>query len=369
MAKLSRLALCALAAVATLPAFGGLKKGPPPQLYTMERVDPPEGYRGLVVHAVDQRGEIAGLLTNDWVPHKTVFFREADGTMKRIEGPPGCLKTQVQWVVAFNDRHDLIVHAYACGPDWFWSPGGGWVKIALGAEYTNTTPRGMNGAGDVVGTTYTLLDGQMVPEGFVWHGDGTATTYRIDGGVGFYGINDKGEIAATITHIADPNDPDDRDGVSAALLRDGQEPAYTGNFFVRNRQEYEHGPYSVYSTAVAINQEGGIALDSPAELEGHHLPSTVCAWHLDEKLRCAIRPMRRLRGVGIDGDGNAIYSTGGAWSYVMFANGVSYSLGEVTSPPQGEWDFDAWGVNDAGLIVGQFRHENVGFVLRPIRQD
>jgi hypothetical protein len=306
MLKLSRIAPCALAVAATLPVFAGQHKGPPPQLYTLERVSPPEGFRALAIQAVNQRGEIAGVLSDDWIPHKTVFFRDADGTMKRVAAPPGCTKQQVQGAAAFNNRHEMMVHtSAACGPNWFWSPGTGWIAITLSAEFTGTVARAMNGAGDVVGTTNTLIDGQQVAEGFVWHGDGTYTTYQMDGGVGFYGINDKGEVAATIRHVPDPTDPDDVGGITAALLKTGEDPVYTGDFF---HQDTDRG---VTSSAVGINQKGSIALDSVFHLDGQNNSGTTCEWHQGREMRCATRPQRNLYGVGIDGDGNVFYTTGG----------------------------------------------------------
>lgn len=340
-------------------------------MYELMRIEPPPGWEKIELHAVNNAGDAAGRVYNRWPYRGTPVIRHADGRIDFPPRPPECPKTASYRSVAYNDRGQMLLNGCGGGVRaWRWTPGIGWeaVKGAI------TTPTGMNNHGTVVGTVDRSTD-----SGFVWRGPDDYEIISYDGGISFHGINDEGDIAATIEHVARPDLPYDRDGVTAALIPHASgEPIPTGDKNIHTFADYKNPKrwwYHVDSAAAGINGKGQLALNSPATFDHReNYYRTSCGWYGAGRMACADLAARRDSpgSVGIDGRGNVILKSSHSYprTYVMQPDGSVFTIGTVSDPPTTQ-DLVAYGVSESGFVVGRYgghiSHRSDAFILKPKR--
>lgn len=355
----SRLAACGMVLLTSLAANGWGQDVPAdtaPAVYHIEFIQPPPGFHSIRLQAINNAGDAAGIVDRHFDPSASLVIRRADGGMRVMPLPDICTTHDLVRVLRFNDQGQMLLDTSNCHStvrSMLWGPRSGWKNIPQHAL-------GMNDLGDVVGVTDDHL-------GFVWKWDGDYTAFPLDGGVEFDAINDRREIAGTVTHVADPREDYDRDGVTGALLHFGHDPVYTGDKVIQSLADYKNPEYRqhrVASRAGAINERGALGLTIGTRAAGR----PVCLWHRDEALRCADKVRHATHVVGVDGQDRLVFAAAadsGA-SYVFLPDGGTWSLNSVV-------DQDSFGplaaqdVSESGLVVGTIFHRDPrSFILTPI---
>jgi hypothetical protein len=338
----------------------------PPVMYTTTWIDPPAGYRRLFLQAVNNIGDAAGVATKLYHPKYYIVLRTADGTFHFISRPPGCIKRYGFHVLRLNDQYQMLLTGCGGAEGWFWGPRSKWTPIQIPGY--DLTVENMNDYGDVVGTA----EKGDQKFGFIWkQSSGAYQLFNGDGGYGFGAINDQRKIAGDIIHDPNPKKPFDRSGVSAAMFRQNPTPILTWDGNIQDRQEYKdpaHWDYHVNSHAVAINEGGTIALNSPKSFD--NLATMGCRWHWKEgHMRCFGGAGRRSIAVAVDDQDDVFIRTQNKQpsSYVMVPDGTVYELGQVTDPPVGDRVFDVQGASASGIVVGNTdgKRSRDSFILTP----
>lgn len=341
-----------------------------PVLYAYTEVEPPPTYDRIILEAVNNAGDAAGVLIRHWVPDYYIVIRYADGEFRVLRRPAECQKADYPHVVRIDDRGQLLVQMWGCGSPHgsqsaLWGPESKWTWIDL-PGFSGVQANGMNDFGEVVGTA-SGRHGRQV--GFLWKKSGELQTFTADGGFDFTSINDKHEIAGNIKHLPDPKRAYDRSGTSAALFHQNQDPLPTGDASIQTLAQYKdpaHWSYHVNSTAAGINERGDIALTSPGGFGNARM--LACRWHRGDGIQCARNTRNDTHAVGIDGAGNLIVVQDNKrpYSYVMQPDGSTYTLGAVSTPAAP--GLSAWGISERGYVVGRIkgRLATSSFILAPL---
>jgi len=363
----SKLAGCAMALLSALAAHAVAQEMPPapgaatvpataPKVYHIDFIQPPPGFHSIRLQAINNAGDAAGIVERHYDPSTSLVIRRADGEMRVMPLPDMCTTHDFVRVLRFNDQGQMLLDTSNCHStvrSMLWGPSSGWKNIPQHAL-------GMNDLGDVVGVTDDHL-------GFVWKWDGDYGTFPLDAGAEFDAINDRREIAGTVTHVADPREPYDRDGITGALLHFGHDPVYTGDKVIQSLADYKNPDFRghrVASRAGAINERGAIGLTIGQGSTG--MP--VCLWHRDEALRCADKVGNRSQVVGIDGQDRLVFSAAvkSEASYVLLPDGGTWSLNSVVDE-EAFRPLAAQDVSESGFVVGAiFHHDARSFILAPL---
>jgi hypothetical protein len=346
MESRSRLVCRFALAGATLIAAAPSAHAEAPLLYDYVAVAAPAGWDGISLHSVNNLGDAAGVVWKRWIRVYEVVVRTADGSLHLLPTPPGCQPHAFRHVVKINDARQVLVDLTRCSE----------------APAQNIV------WGEVVGTADPRTAGPAV--GFTWQFPDRVTLYRLQDGLGFGGINNRRQVAATVTRDDRPGGQWYRaGGQSAAWLRLRHDPVYTGDAVVDSIAELKDRDlksHQVNSTAVGINESGAVAISSYNQGK----PQTMgCVWRPKQPLACTDRLPESTTAVGVGGAGELVVQTArkrpSAYLYLADQD-VHYPLNEVVDPPSLR-SLGARAISEAGYITGapKDRSTRESFILIP----
>jgi hypothetical protein len=371
MESRSRLVCRFALAGATLIAVAPSAHAEAPLLYDYVAVAAPAGWDGISLHSVNNLGDAAGVVWKRWIRVYEVVVRTADGSLHLLPTPPGCQPHAFRHVVKINDARQVLVDLTRCSEaptqNMVWGERAGWMPITLPSKY-DAVARAMNDLGEVVGTADPRTAGPAV--GFTWQFPDRVTLYRLQDGLGFGGINNRRQVAATVTRDDRPGGQWYRaGGQSAAWLRLRHDPVYTGDAVVDSIAELKDRDlksHQVNSTAVGINESGAVAISSYNQGK----PQTMgCVWRPKQPLACTDRLPESTTAVGVGGAGELVVQTArkrpSAYLYLADQD-VHYPLNEVVDPPSLR-SLGARAISEAGYITGapKDRSTRESFILIP----